>query len=223
VPVHLIFYIFAAMKTATCPLCGYPSFLFYQKYPKTYFECSECRGIFLERNSLPGQLDEIKRYSEHNNDVEDIRYQNFVSPIVSGILENYSPHHQGLDFGAGTGPVISKLLKDQNYQIAQYDPFFHNYPQLLDNQYDYIACCEVMEHFHHPGKEFEKLRSILNEDGKLFCMTSIYHSEIDFQKWYYRNDPTHVFFYQSETIKYICKRFGFSNVDIQKNLIVFSN
>jgi hypothetical protein len=212
------------MKTAICPLCGYPSFIFYRNDPKTYFQCSECRGIFLERNSLPGQTEERARYTEHNNDVEDIKYQNFVSPIVSGILRNYRPHHSGLDFGAGTGPVISKLLHDKEYQIAQYDPFFHNYPQLLYNRYDYIACCEVIEHFHHPGREFERLKSILNNDGRLFCMTSIYQPETDFKNWLYRFDPTHVFFCQPKTLEYICEKLMKNNCEklIKLNLLFTS-
>jgi RNA polymerase-binding transcription factor DksA len=146
------------MKTVTCPLCQYPAFIFYKQKSKTYYLCSECSGIFLERNLLPGWADEIARYEEHNNDVEDVRYQKFVSPIVSQILDNYCSEDAGLDFGAGTGPVISKLLDDKGYDIVQYDPFFHNYPDLLQKTYDYIACCEVIEHFHHPYKEFERLK-----------------------------------------------------------------
>jgi SAM-dependent methyltransferase len=211
------------MKTVTCPLCQYPAFIFYKQKSKTYYLCSECSGIFLERNLLPGWVDEIARYEEHNNDVEDVRYQKFVSPIVSQILDNYCSEDAGLDFGAGTGPVISKLLHDKGYDIVQYDPFFHNYPDLLQKTYDYIACCEVIEHFHHPFKEFERLKGLLKNEGKLYCMTSIYNPEIDFAKWYYINDPTHVFFYQQKTLQYIGERLGYSSVEIHNNLIIFSN
>lgn len=211
------------MKTVTCPLCQYPAFIFYKQKSKTYYLCSECSGIFLERNLLPGWADEIARYEEHNNDVEDVRYQKFVSPIVLQILDNYSPEDAGLDFGAGTGPVISKLLDDKGYHIVQYDPFFHNYPDLLQKSYDYIACCEVIEHFHHPYREFERLKGLLKNNGKLYCMTSIYNPEIDFANWNYINDQTHVFFYQQKTLQYIGERLGYSSVEIHNNLIIFSN
>jgi ubiquinone/menaquinone biosynthesis C-methylase UbiE len=211
------------MKTTTCPLCRYPSFVYFREKSKTWFLCSECSGIFLERNSLPGRNDEIARYKEHNNDVEDAGYQNFVRPIVTRILESFSPEDTGLDFGAGTGPVISKLLSNSGYQIKQYDPFFHDYPDLLQQTYDYIACCEVVEHFHHPQKEFELLKGMLNTEGKLYCMTSLYSAETDFKSWYYKNDPTHVFFYQHKTMEYIRELLEFTSVDFYKNLIVFSN
>ena len=81
-------------------------------------------GIFVDATLLPTAQDEISRYEIHNNDVEDKGYQKFVLPITKAILHNYKPNHTGLDFGAGTGPVISKVLQDHHYNIKLYDPFF---------------------------------------------------------------------------------------------------
>jgi hypothetical protein len=53
-------------------------------------------------------------------------------------------------------------------------------------------------------------------------MTHLYDSTINFEKWYYRNDATHVFIYQADTIQFIHKELGFSNVEIDKRLITFS-
>jgi len=167
--------------------------------------------------------DEELRYETHNNDVFDVRYQNFVSPITKEILENFSEDHLGLDFGAGTGPVISKILKDNNFRIEAYDPFFHKDLKLLDEKYDYIACCEVMEHFYYPKKEFALLKKILLKGGNLYCMTEIYEERIDFSTWYYKNDPTHVFIYHKKTIEWIKNNFGFSDVNIKGRLIIFYN
>lgn len=114
------------------------------------------------------------RYQKHNNDIEDDGYQQFVSPITLAIMRDFTQNHKGLDFGAGIGPVIFKILKDQGYMIRLYDPFFHNYPNLLKAQYDYIAVCEVIEHFHDPKKEFSLLKKLLRQNGKLYCMTNIY-------------------------------------------------
>ena len=163
------------------------------------------------------------RYEEHNNDVNDEKYQQFVSPITSAILKTHSAEDLGLDFGAGTGPVISKVLKDNNYSIFQYDPFFHKYPELLNNKYGYIACCEVIEHFYNPHKEFSLLKKLLKKDAILYCMTDLYDESIDFHTWYYKNDPTHVFIYQKHTIHWIQEEFEFSNVKIEGRLITFLN
>lgn len=205
-----------------CPLCNRTANIFYDGKHQTYYLCNTCFGIFLRSNSRLNCQEEVAHYRQHNNDIEDKGYQKFVSPITEAILHNFGTKHKGLDFGAGTGPVISKVLTDQDFSIAQYDPYFHNHPELLNEQYDYIASCEVIEHFFDPRKEFAMLRKMLKPQGKLFCMTHLYDESIDFPNWYYKNDPTHVFIYRSNTIEWIQKEFGFSGVTIQNRLITFS-
>jgi len=177
----------------------------------------------MDAANQPTPDNEKSRYKEHNNDTEDQGYQNFVSPITTAILNDFTPAHSGLDFGAGTAPVISKILQDHQFQIKQYDPFFYNYPELLNDKYDYIACCEVIEHFNDPYREFSLLKSLLLPSGKLYCMTDLYNESIDFHKWYYKNDQTHVFIYHEKTIHWIKKEFKFSDVKINGRLITFSS
>ncbi len=211
------------MSTQACPLCNSQSSNFLKDKFRNYFLCSKCKAIFVDKTNLPDEKSEHSRYEEHNNDVNDIRYQEFVKPIVNKVFANYSTINKGLDYGAGNGPVISKLLMDKKYQIKQYDPFYSNYPELLKDRYDYIVCCEVIEHFHYPAKDFELLKNMLIENGKLYVMTSIYNKDIDFKTWFYKNDKTHVIFYQVETLNYICEQFGFSDLKIEGNFIVFSD
>jgi len=206
-----------------CPLCHSSSIQFCDYKMRLYYQCTSCQGIFLNPDQYMDFENEEKHYRFHNNDVEDQGYQNFVSPITNGILTDFSKEDSGLDFGAGTGSAITKVLRDNNYQIVEYDPYFHPFPDLLDKQYNYIACCEVVEHFHHPDKEFRLLQKLLQPNGKLYCMTHLYCPKIDFPTWYYKNDHTHVFMYQKETMEWIAKTYGFSDVKIENRLIVFSN
>ena len=185
--------------------------------------CRECRGLFRHARHLPGLEQEMARYETHRNDVNDPRYQAFVAPIVRAVARDYTPNHSGLDFGAGTGPVISKLLSDKGYRIAQYDPFFHNRPALLEESYDYIVCCEVIEHFRSPGREFRLLKRLLKPQGRLYCMTDLYHSWIKLRDWYYIKDPTHVFIYQPATLEWVRRNHGFSSCRIRDRLIVLLN
>jgi hypothetical protein len=53
-------------------------------------------------------------------------------------------------------------------------------------------------------------------------MTGIYNSTIDFSKWWYKNDPTHVFIFQEKTFEYIKKEFDFKDLKIEKNFIRLS-
>ena len=208
----------------SCSLCGANGNAFFESPGREYYICENCKGIFVPPALLPNSKSEIERYKTHNNDVNDINYQKFVSPIVNSVLEDFSPEkYTGLDYGAGTGPVITKMLRDQNFEIFPYDPFFANDKNLLERKYNFIVCCEVMEHFHHPKKEFRRLKDLLLPGGKLYCMTHLYTPDIDFSSWYYKNDPTHVFIYQKKTLEYIVRKMGFSSVILDKRLIIFSS
>jgi len=208
--------------TDTCPLCNSKGEVFYNKKNRLYHQCTNCLGIFVDQEILPTRVDEELRYKEHNNDVDNKGYQKFVSPITNAIMNNFAQNHLGLDFGAGTGPVISKILEDNNFNIVKYDPIFCNYSELLKKKYNYIACCEVMEHFHNPKKEFALLKNLLLPDGKLYCLTHLYSADIKFANWYYKNDFTHVFIYQFKTLSYIKETFGFKDLSLDKKLITFT-
>lgn len=204
-----------------CILCGGSTEVFQIWREKEYTKCSSCNSLMLNPKDYIDETEEKTRYEEHNNDVEDKRYQAFVSPIVNSVLKDYKKDHLGLDFGSGTGPVISKLLGDNGYNIKVYDPFFANYPDRLEVKYDYIVCCEVIEHFHKPEREFTLLKSLLKPGGSLYIMTRIYSEDIDFTTWNYKDDKTHVFFYHKDGLKWIKDNNGFSSMDIKEDLIIF--
>jgi len=210
------------LESSVCPLCSSYSALFYKK-DETYYRCSSCYSIFEDEKDRPDIVSERERYELHDNNVEDLGYQKFVSPITSHILEDFDKESLGLDFGAGTGPVLSKVLLDHDYVIKQYDPFFHNDLKLLEKKYDYIASCEVIEHFYNPYKEFSLLKNMMKSGSKLYLMTELYSNKIDFSSWYYKNDPTHVFFYTKETFNWIKEEFCFNDLKIDKRLIVLTN
>jgi SAM-dependent methyltransferase len=188
-----------------------------------FYLCGECWGFYRHFRHRPDMDEEKARYKTHNNDVHDPRYQRFVSPIVSAVLRDFTPSHSGLDFGAGTGPVISKLLREQGFNIVQYDPFFHNHPALLEDTYDYIVCCEVVEHFYIPEREFALLKRLLKPQGRLYCMTALFAPGMEFRDWHYIRDSTHAFIYQSATMEWIRQKYHFSLCDIQDRLVTFVN
>ena len=186
-----------------CTLCG--SALINKK-DEQYFDCGICKALVKDEKHYISAENEKARYETHNNDVNDAGYQNFTSPITSYVLDNFLPEHKGLDFGSGTGPVISSMLMKKDYNIVQYDPFFAPNQSVLNSMYDYIVCCEVFEHFHKPKIEIDRLISLLNIKGILLIMTMLYSEPIDFKLWNYRHDDTHVFIYRKETIEYIASQ-----------------
>ena len=163
---------------------------------------------------------EKNHYEQHNNDVNDLGYQNFTAPVTNTVLEYCSTNMLGLDYGCGKGPVISKQLVEKRYRVDLYDPYFYPDTSYLNNTYDYIFSCEVFEHFYHPFEEIKKLHSILKQGGVLIIKTHLYNNQTDFKNWYYRKDQTHVFIYTFKTFEYIADYFGFDIVNVTERLIV---
>lgn len=205
-----------------CRLCLGETSLYYKETDREFVVCNNCESVQLLPEYFISAKAEEDRYLTHNNDVEDRRYQEFVEPITSRISGNFTSKHIGLDYGCGTGPVAATELGKKGYTVKLYDPFFHPDTAVLETFYDFIICCEVMEHFFEPGQEFSRLSQILNAGGKLYCKTSLFSEEIDFKSWYYKNDPTHVFFYTGKSLEWIRKNMNFSTVEILPKVIVFS-
>ncbi len=206
----------------SCPLCRHQAALFYDFKQRLYYQCGFCSAIIKDPSAWPDRETEKSRYLEHLNQVDDTRFHHFVSPITDWVKQHFSADARGLDFGAGHAPVISHVLQQAGYNIKPYDPLFFDKPELLQQTYDYICSCEVIEHFHKPADSFALLRSLLNPGCSLLCMTELYHQGIDFHAWNYKNDPTHVFIYHRNTISYIADDYGFSSFSIGGRFIQFS-
>ncbi len=204
-----------------CLLCFSNAVPYFSGRHGKYFSCQTCFGVFLNPADRLDPAAEQDRYNQHNNDVNDRGYQEFVSPIVDHVRANFTPAHNGLDFGSGTGPVISFMLEQDGFSVRKYDPIFSPDRAVLSAAYDYIVCCEVIEHFYDPAKEFELLRSLLVNDAHLICMTHLISDDIDLDKWYYKDDPTHVFFYREETVDFIQRQFRFKSSSIRDRMVLF--
>jgi SAM-dependent methyltransferase len=205
-----------------CPLCCGFGDLYYNQPSRKFYLCERCGGLYVPTRFLPDTQKEKDRYLKRNKSLNDPGYKTYVMQIVSAVMNAFNNESTGLDFGAGTHPLVSDILRENNYQVELYDPFFHPHPHLLENTYDFIISHEVVEHFFQPRKEFQLMKSLLKPHGKLFCMTGLYNNNIDFSSWDYKNDFTHVFIYQKETMEWIRKNFEFSGIEIDGDLVVFS-
>jgi SAM-dependent methyltransferase len=192
------------------------------KVDRTYFICSTCGAYVKDQRFYLSPAKEKGRYEEHNNDVNDFRYQQFTAPITEYVLNNFNSSHVGLDYGSGTGPVISKQLIDRGFKINLYDPFFYPNTDYVKTKYDFIFSCEVFEHFYQPKQEIEHLLNLLKANGKLIVMTHVYDHSKPFKTWYYRNDPTHVFIYTEKTVRHVSEMFNLKIEKQTERMIVFA-
>lgn len=208
-------------KDFNCLLCTAEVGYYYQHQTYHYYRCTSCKSVMMDPKDRLSLGKEKARYDQHNNNVDDPGYRKFVKPLVEEILKNYQADSQGLDYGSGPGPVATVMLKEKGLSVNLYDPFYNPDTGVLEKSYDFIICSEVIEHFHRPADEFKFLKTILNPGGSLFCMTELFRDNIDFANWYYKNDPTHVFFYHPEALEWIKKKIGFSRLLVHNRLVNF--
>ncbi|WMI69319.1 class I SAM-dependent methyltransferase [Mangrovimonas sp. YM274] len=192
-----------------------------QKADAYYFICHTCGAFVMDKLQYFTTEQEKAHYESHNNDVNDPGYQTFTSPITNAILKAQTPEHLGLDYGCGSGPVITKMLQEQQYQVNLFDPYFYPDQSYKNHRYDYIFSCEVFEHFYHPKQEIAQLVGLLQPEGRLYIMTHLYQGHPDFNTWYYRKDATHVFIYTEQTMRYIADTFNLVIESLGERMTVF--
>lgn len=197
-----------------CVLCGENSNHFFTDTRRKlrYYRCSVCDLRFLNPEDRLSQERELSRYLKHQNCVDDPGYQLFVDPMYQLILSQTSKDSSCLDFGCGSGSVLSHLLTQHGYDVTLYDPFFMPNGAALECKYDLIFAIEVIEHFYHPAREFVRLKELLRPSGSLAFMTFIYSDQINFETWSYRSDPTHVCFYSQKTFEWIQAHWHFKSL-----------
>lgn len=186
---------------------------------RVYFQCQHCEAIFLDPSLRLSAADEKKRYLEHNNNIEDPAYQKFVMPIVEIVKERFEAPSRGLDFGSGTGPVLSFLLKKSGYEMSEYDVFFNPDADIFSQKFDFIVSCEVAEHLFKPRQEFERLASMIRPGGLLILQTQMWQGE-DIFEWYYSRDPSHIVFFNPTSFRWLQTHLGMTKLELRSSRLI---
>lgn len=164
--------------------------------------------LFALRYLCPGlcapefQLDAVQEKAEydlHQNEPADPGYRQFLSRLAGPLLERIPATGRGLEFGCGPGPALARMLEEEGYHISLYDPFYYPSRDVLASTYDFITATEVVEHLHRPGEELTMLWALLRAGGWMGIMTKLVIDAQAFERWHYKNDPTHVCFFSRAT------------------------
>ncbi len=210
----------SSAKHPDCPLCHTAGSQPFARLPllereADYFRCPTCQLTFIAREALPSREEEQAHYALHQNSPDDAGYRAFLARLAEPLIAQLSASAEagaaeitGLDFGCGPGPTLSKMLTEAGFPTLDFDPLYANDTHLLTQQYDFVTCSEVVEHFHHPAESFGKLRSLLRPSGTLAIMTGWLTDDAGFARWHYRRDPTHVCFYKPATFGYLAQQWG---------------
>jgi 2-polyprenyl-3-methyl-5-hydroxy-6-metoxy-1,4-benzoquinol methylase len=161
--------------------------------------------VFVPSDQQLSPADEKAVYDQHQNTPDDSGYRKFLSRLTAPISERVKPQSRGLDFGCGPGPTLSVMMEEQGHQMALYDIYYADYPQALEQQYDFITSTEVVEHLANPRQELEKLWALIRPGGYLGLMTKLVKDRHSFTNWHYKNDPTHISFFSVATFNYLAE------------------
>ena len=178
---------------------------------KIFHHCDHCGFSFLDDQFHVDQEAEKARYDQHENSLEDKGYVKiFEDFIASSVTPFVKSPAQILDYGSGPQPVLAELLKNKGFEVDIYDPFYA--PNKPSKQYDLITSTEVFEHFNNPVAEIEKVVSHLKPQAILAIMTRFSPSLEDFKSWFYKDDSTHVSFFDLKTFSYLEKAYNFRTI-----------
>lgn len=205
-----------------CPLCDAAvSDASLHVVSGSYHHCNNCDLVFLAPGQRLDRAAEHAYYLTHENDVNDPRYRKFLSQLAVPLMQRLQPGARGLDYGAGPGPALAAMFNEAGFPTEIHDPQFAPNIDVLQQQYDFITCTEVVEHMHVPGKEFARFATLLKRAGWLGVMTELRPAIEDFEGWYYHRDPTHVCFYSVKTIEWITRYFGWKLEHIDTRVILW--
>lgn len=184
------------------------------------FKCSHCGLVFKNPRAHLNTEEDLKRYSHHQNNNQDQGYINFLNKVVIPLSSFLPLTFTSIDYGCGPGPTLSLILREKGGLTRDYDPLFYPDKNLLDSKYDVVTSTEVVEHFKDPKKDWEELVSLVKPNGLLGIMTQFLNDDIDYQSWWYKNDPTHVSFYNEKTFDFLANQFNLEIIFTDKNSVI---
>ncbi|MCL7944149.1 class I SAM-dependent methyltransferase [Marinobacter sp. ATCH36] len=197
--------------TPYCPVCESHALVPFQTINATrYHRCTACEATVMDEADWLDEQEEKAIYDLHDNNPQDEGYRRFLSKLTNPLLERLRAGDRGLDFGCGPGPALAVMLREAGMDMALYDPFFCPDESVLEQQYDFITCTEVVEHLHRPAEVFRQLDRLMAAGSWLGVMTCFQTDDERFANWHYRRDPTHIVFYRRATLEWLAGAHGWT-------------
>ncbi|HGY5296781.1 TPA: class I SAM-dependent methyltransferase [Aeromonas salmonicida] len=210
------------MCPSPCPLCGAVDSYALPVADKHYHRCRSCELVWLDGADHLGPSAEKAVYDGHDNQVDDPRYRHFLMRAFGEVLSRVPPPASGLDFGCGPGPALIAMGREAGYQMAGYDKFYADLPDLLTRQYDFITSTEVIEHIADPRAALDVLWGCLKPGGILVLQTQRVLDDDRFKTWRYRHDPTHIVFFAEASFRALAIRWQADVLFPHGDVVVFT-
>lgn len=204
-----------------CPLCEHNKVVdYHQDKKRPYLQCTSCALVFVPESHHLTQALEKAEYDKHENDLNDQGYVNFLSRLINPMLEQISAKSSGLDMGCGPAPALAAQFEKLGHHMSVYDLYYFDDKSVLEDQYDFVTCTEVIEHIANPKRFIEHLLSLLKPNAPLGLMTKLVINPERFASWHYKNDPTHICFYSKDTFEFIAEQYKLNVEFVGQDVII---
>ncbi|ABZ78763.1 conserved hypothetical protein [Shewanella halifaxensis HAW-EB4] len=201
-----------------CPLChSGDTVRFYANKKRCLYHCHHCQLVFADASSHLPPSAELQKYRLANNKQKPLA--RFMLDLVSQCEDGTNPL-LGLNFGRTLDSKTLQKINARGHQLYQYDPSQAPWSSQLKQEYDFICCYQVFEHFRFPYKEWELLSHLLKPGGWMAICTPLLSELNAFDKWHHKNNLTHVSFYQRATFEFLANRVGFKLLFAANDLIL---
>ncbi len=204
-----------------CPLCGSTAAAYHQDKRRAYFQCPDCRLVFVPPAAHLSPADEKSVYDLHQNTPQDPGYRRFLSRMFLPMFERLPVGSRGLDFGSGPGPTLSVMFAERGYPMTIYDPLYAPDASVLEEEYDFVTATEVVEHFRNPAQSLSQMWGCVKPGGYLGMMTKLVIDQAAFANWHYKNDDTHICFFSRKTFGWLAWQWQTEPVFVGKDVTIF--
>jgi SAM-dependent methyltransferase len=200
----------------TCRLCNHPAQLVFEDV-RPFFACNVC-GLIFSDCFISAEAVEKHYTDQHKNTFDwDQEANGFVEAIKKLGLESPLSSLSILDYGSGSG-LLAEALRKAGFNVDCYEPMIHGEfnAQNYSKAYDVIILNEVVEHLEDINKTLDIIYNLLPIKGVVFIKTLLTDPIVNhpenfkalFSAWWYKDDPTHISFFNLLTIDYICQDRG---------------
>lgn len=200
---------------ASCPVCGNPAPCppFADPKGREYSRCPRCGLYFLLHRYRPSPEEERKRYLLHDNSAANEEYLSYLGRIVdTAVFPFVRPGGSILDIGSGPDGVLVGLLRERGYPALGHDPFFSPDPPPDGMAFSAVTLIEVVEHAGEPRQLMtDAVRYLGGRSGGILIVKTLFAPDSGdaFLSWWYRQDITHILFYQRKTLTALAEGSGF--------------
>jgi 2-polyprenyl-3-methyl-5-hydroxy-6-metoxy-1,4-benzoquinol methylase len=222
-----------------CPFCGDSAVERFRRVDSFVWKCTstECGLEFLDPQPTEEQLSAAysSLYYPDSNGKQRVSFENTPVEVLEQAFDHLTAKLgelkglELLDYGCGKGRLCG-VASSRGMLVTGIEasatarieaersgiPAFGTLEDLTvsqpDARYDLITIWDVIEHLRAPWRDLSSLKKMLKPGGRLLVSTMNTRSlraRIEGSKWENYSNPTHIFFFDRQSLRSMISRSGF--------------